>query len=61
MITINKKSDGYTLVELIVVIAVLGIIAAVAVPRLMGFRSKMYVGGNESKEDEEPGAEVPWR
>jgi type IV pilus assembly protein PilA len=36
----NKKSDGFTLVELIVVIAILGIIAAVAIPRLAGFRSK---------------------
>ncbi|WZL81019.1 prepilin-type N-terminal cleavage/methylation domain-containing protein [Vallitaleaceae bacterium 9-2] len=36
----NKKSDGVTLMELIVVIAILGIIAALAVRKLIGFRSK---------------------
>lgn len=35
----HKKSGGFTLVEMIVVIAILGIIAAIAVPRLFGFKS----------------------
>ncbi|MDD4835333.1 MAG: type II secretion system protein [Lutispora sp.] len=36
----DKKSGGFTLVELIVAIAILGIITAVAVLRLTGFKSK---------------------
>ncbi len=35
-----NKSNGYTLVELIVAIAILGIILAIAVAKLAGFKSK---------------------
>ena len=37
----DTRSDGFTLIELILVIAILGIITAIAIPRLTGFRSKV--------------------
>lgn len=33
----NKKNEGFTLVELIVVIVILAILAAILVPALLGY------------------------
>jgi len=47
----NKKSKGFTLIELIIVIAILGIITAIAVPRLVGYRSLAVERVCESNRD----------
>lgn len=39
-----KKQAGFTLVELVVVIAVLGILAATALPRFVNVQSKAIIG-----------------
>jgi prepilin-type N-terminal cleavage/methylation domain-containing protein len=36
----KKRNKGFTLVELVVVIAILGILAVIAVPRLLGFQDR---------------------
>jgi prepilin-type N-terminal cleavage/methylation domain-containing protein len=43
-----KKSKGFTLIELMIVIAIIGILAAIAIPNFISYRNKSFCTGAES-------------
>lgn len=38
----NKDEKGFTLIELIIIIAIIGILATIAIPRFAGYRKKSF-------------------
>lgn len=44
----NKKQHGFTLIEIMIAIAIIGVLAAIAIPQLINYRDKAYCSTAET-------------
>ena len=53
---LRGNSKGFTLIELMIVIAIIGILAAIAIPNFIAYRDKAYCSAAETDVDSIMGA-----